>query len=217
AHGPFTAGGRAGWGSPFPPLFRARQAGAPPPRVKDSPLFHTPYWSRQATASGPPAPPQERAHGDRILIDANSPEALEEMVWMAFFPHCHDPRVSNVMGGEQGHPEFEGFYRAHLRKLLLAEGASRYAAKANYHVARLRYLLRLFPDARSFTPVREPASHIASLMRQHQRFSTAQRQHRRALCHMRWVGHFEFGLDRRAMNLGDRARVAEVERAWMGD
>jgi hypothetical protein len=34
---------------------------------------------------------------------------------------------------------------------------------------------------------------------------------------MRWLGHFEFGLGRRAMNLGDQARVVEIERAWMGD
>jgi hypothetical protein len=209
--------GLARSGSTFLHLLLGGQPGVATHRVKDYPLVHTPFWSRQATTKLPPAPPRERAHGDRILIDASSPEALEEMVWMAFFPHCHGPRVSNVMDGEESHPEFEAYYRAHLRKLLLAEGATRYAAKANYHVARLRYLLRLFPDARFFIPVRDPVSHIASLMRQHRRFSEAQRRNPRALCHMRWVGHFEFGLDRRAMNLGSRARVAEVERAWMGD
>jgi hypothetical protein len=183
-------------------------------RVKDYPMVYTPYWWRRATRGRPAAPPRERAHGDRVLITADSPDALEEMVWMAFFPRCHDPAVSNELGSGVSSPEFEAFYRAHVGKLLLAEGATRYAAKANYHVARLQYLLRLFPDARFVIPVREPASHIASLMRQQERFSAGERRHRRALAHMRRSGHFEFGLDRRPINLGDGARVREIQRAW---
>lgn len=213
---PLFVCGLARSGSTFLHLLLGGRPGVATHRVKDYPFLPTPFWSRQAAAKVPPAPPRERAHGDRIFINADSPEALEEPVWMAFFPRCHDPRVSNVLGRDDSHPEFEAYYRAHLRKLVLAEGATRYAAKANYHVARLEYLLRLFPDARFLIPVREPADHIASLARQHRRFSEGQRRNPRALCHMRWVGHYEFGLDRRAMNLGDRARVAEVERAWAG-
>jgi hypothetical protein len=62
--------------------------------------------------------------------------------------------------------------------------------------------------------VREPVSHIGSLMRQHQRFSEGERKHPRALAYMRRSGHFEFGLDRRPMNLGDAGRVRAVQRAW---
>ncbi len=113
-------------------------------RVKDYPLVYTPVWWRRATRRRPPTTPTERAHGDRVLISSESPEALEEMVWMAFFPHCHDPSVSNHLTAEQSHPEFETFYRAHIRKLLLVEGAERYVSKANYHVARLLNLVSPF-------------------------------------------------------------------------
>jgi hypothetical protein len=183
-------------------------------RIKDYPLVYTPYWWRKATRRRQPTTPRERAHGDRVLVTSESPDALEEMVWMAFFPHCHDPSVSNVLDAELSHPAFESFYQAHLRKLLLAEQAKRYAAKANYHVARLRYLLRLFPDARILLPIREPKGHIASLMRQHERFTAEERKHPRALAYMQRSGHFEFGLDRRPINLGDNERVRSVERAW---
>src|SRR5205807_4992496 len=162
----------------------------------------------------PPAPPRERAHQDGVLVSADSPDALEEMLWMAFFPRCHDPSVCNLLGAGDRHPAFESFYRDHVRKLLLAEGATRYAAKANYHVARLPYLARLFPDARFIIPVRAPASHVESLMRQHRWFSDGQRKHRRALAYMRQSGHFEFGLDRRPMHLGDGERVRRVMEAW---
>jgi hypothetical protein len=185
-------------------------------RAKDYPLVYTPYWWRRATRRRAPAPPRERAHGDRVLVTPDSPDALEEMVWAAFFPMCHDPSVSNRLGAGVSRPDFEAFYRAHLRKLLLAEGATRYAAKANYHVARLPYLLRLFPDARFVIPVRDPVSHIASLMRMQERFSAGQRRHRGSLAYMQWTGHFEFGLDRRPLNLGDVGRVRAIQRAWAG-
>src|SRR5262249_1679220 len=106
------------------------------------------------------------------------------------------------------------FYRTHIRKLLLAEGATRYAAKANYHVARLPYLLRLFPDARFLLPVRAPAAHVASLVRQQRWFAHGQRQHPRALAYRRWAGHFECGVDRRPMHLGDGDRVRRIVAAW---
>jgi hypothetical protein len=183
-------------------------------RLKDYPLLFTPYWWRRATAKMPAQPPHERPHQDGLMISAESPDALEEMVWMAFFPRCHDPRVSNLLGAGDRHLAFESFYRAHIRKLLLAEGATRYAAKANYHVARLAYLVRLFPNARILLPVREPASHIASLLRQHRLFSGGQRKHRQALTFMQRTGHFEFGLDRRPINLGDAARVQQIRKDW---
>jgi hypothetical protein len=184
-------------------------------RAKDYPMVFTPYWWRRATAGIKPAPPRERAHRDRVLVGPDSPEALEEMLWMAFFPRCHDPSVSNLLGADSSHPAFEAFYRAHVRKLLLAEKAGRYAAKANYHVARLPYLVRLWAtDARFVLPVREPLGHIASLARQHDNFSRGQQGNRRALAFMRRSGHFEFGLDRRPMNLGDPEQVRAVRRAW---
>ena len=130
------------------------------------------------------------------------------------FPRCHDPAVSNVLGAADRHLAFEAFYSAHLRKLLLAEKASRYAAKANYHVGRLAYLCRLFPDARFIIPVRAPASHIASLVRQHTWFSQGQHNNARALAVMQRSGHFEFGLDRRPMNLGDSSCVQRILDAW---
>jgi len=183
-------------------------------RIKDYPMVFTPFWWRRAARNLRPRPPRERAHQDGVMITTESPEAFEEMLWMAFFPRCHDPSVSNLMAAGDSHPAFESFYNLHIRKLLLAEGATRYAAKANYHVARLPYLVRLFPDAKVLIPVRAPAAHVASLMRQHQRFSAGQRKHPRALAFMQRSGHFEFGLDRRPMNLGNSDHVRRIRQAW---
>jgi hypothetical protein len=210
---PIFVCGLARSGSTLLHLALSRVPGVGTHRAKDYPLVYTPHWWRQATKSQP-GPPRERAHGDRVMITSDSPEALEEMIWMAYFRDCHDPRVSNALNAEVRQPDFESFYATHIRKLLLTERATRYVAKANYHIARLPYLLRLFPDARFVIPIRDPVSHIASLVRQHQRFCEGERRHPRALAHMQRAGHFEFGLDRRPINLGDRTRVEEIEQAW---
>jgi len=183
-------------------------------QMKDYPMVFTPYWWRRATRKRRPKPPRERAHRDGIMVTTESPDALEEMLWMAFFRRCHDPSVSSLLGAEERHPAFESFYRSHIRKLLLAERATRYAAKANYHVARLAYLVRLFPDARFLIAVRSPRRHIGSLARQHEWFCDGQRRSPRALAFMRRSGHFEFGLDRRPVQLGDAPRTAQIIDDW---
>src|SRR3546814_15140574 len=43
-------------------------------------------WSRISGAFRLDGHRQERAHGDGVLIDFDSPEALEEVLWRAFWP-----------------------------------------------------------------------------------------------------------------------------------
>jgi hypothetical protein len=133
---------------------------------------------------------------------------------MAFFPGLHQPSGSDVLSAKTRSPAFEAFYRDHIRKLLRVRGGGRYLSKGNYNVTRLEYLLALFPDARFVIPVRDPVWHIASLMKQHALFCAGESRHPEALRHMRRVGHFEFGLDRRPINAGVDDAVAGIVAAW---
>ncbi|MFP3943701.1 MAG: sulfotransferase [Alphaproteobacteria bacterium] len=182
----------------------------------DYPFTFTPFWWNWLLARMPQekTAPQERIHKDGILVTAESPEALEESLWMAFFPHLHDPHADNRLTEDTENPVFERFYRAHIRKLLLARGRSRYLAKGNYNLTRIPWLLKLFPDARFVVPVRDPVWHIASLMKQHRLFCDAERKTPALLDHMRRVGHFEFGLDWRPVNPGDTAGMQRVLDLW---
>jgi hypothetical protein len=185
-------------------------------RYKDYPPVFTPYfWNwfleRAQKREGAAI---ERSHKDGIAITPESPEAFEEVLWMAFFPQLHDPAASAVLDGKTRHPEFEAFYRDHIRKLLRVRGAARYLAKANYNVTRLEYLLEIFPDARFVVPVRDPIWHIASLMKQHALFCEAGKADPRSLAHLQRVGHFEFGLDRRPVNIGDPGSVGQILDLW---
>jgi hypothetical protein len=186
-------------------------------RYRDFPMIFTPFWWSWFLdrASRSDAQPFERAHKDRIVVTRESPEAMEEMLWMHFFPGCHTPTSSNVLDAETSCPEFERFYRDHIRKLLLLRGRSRYLSKGNYNVARIAYLRKLFPDSRFIIPVRAPLGHIASLMKQHRLFSELEGREPRVLNYMRRVGHYEFGLDRRPINFGDTGLTEKIQEMWM--
>jgi hypothetical protein len=93
-------------------------------------------------------------------------------------------------------------------------GRRRYAAKGNYNVTRVGYLAKLFPDARFVIPVRDPVWHIASLMKQHRLFLEGQRDNPAACRHLRRVGHFEFGEDRRPVRIGDGTTTREIVELW---
>lgn len=182
---------------------------------RDFPLVLTPYfWNWFLDRAQSKSVAVERAHGDGIAVTADSPEAMEEMVWMAFFRHLHRSGHSDVLSASVQAPAFEAFYANHLRKLLWLRGGSRYLAKGNYNLTRLEYLLKLFPDARFVIPVREPEAHIASLLRQQRRFCERHRADPRALRYMQRAGHFEFGLDRRAIDANDLDEADRIERAW---
>ena len=84
----------------------------------------------------------------------------------------------------------------------------------SYNVTRIGYLAKLFPDARFVIPVRDPVWHIASLMKQHRLFLDGQRDNLAAQRHLRRVGHFEFGMDRRPISLGDDANTEEIATLW---
>jgi hypothetical protein len=192
----------------------ASQPGVATHRYGDFPFVFTPYLWHRVSKRKKAGAPQERAHGDGIMITEQSPEAMEEMLWMAFFPGTHDVHRSDVLDEDTYNPPFASFYPAHIKKMLHTHKASRYVAKGNYHLTRLGYLKRLLPDARFVIPVREPAGHIGSLMRQHERFTSAGNADPRVTARLAAMGHFEFGKDRRPIHTGDDARQEEILNAW---
>ena len=185
-------------------------------RYRDYPPVFTPYWWNRFLDRVPQraSAPAERTHRDGIAITPESPEAFEEVIWMAFFPGLHDPTQSAVFSSATRHPEFEAFYRDHIRKLVRVRGGRRYLSKDNYNVSRLEYLLELFPDARFVIPVRDPVWHIASLMKQHALFCTGEERHPEALRPLQRVGPCAAGRDRRPIPVRPAARLAGITDAW---
>jgi len=184
-------------------------------RYRDFPLVLAPLlWSWFVDRAGRyDNVARERAHKDRIRITPESPEAFEELVWMRFFPDLHQMHASTALGVNTENPEFEIFYRNHIRKLLYLRDGRRYLSKGNYNATRFAYLQRLFADARFLVPVRHPEWHVASLMKQHRLFMDAADRDPRITDHLRRSGHFEFGPGRRAIDLGD-GTADEIHHLW---
>lgn len=185
-------------------------------QYRDFPFIHTPVswnWFLER-ASKTNFDKIERAHKDGIFITPESPEAMEEVLWMNFFPQCHQAQESNLLTENTSNSDFESFYHNHLKKILYIRKGKRYLSKGNYNIARLAYINKILPESKFIIPVREPLWHIASLIKQQKLFSEYERKDQRVLDYMRRVGHFEFGLDRRPINFNNNDIINEITTFW---
>ena len=154
-------------------------------------------WSRFASAFQRSAEKRPRFHGDGMLIDLDSPEALEEVLWQAFWRrHYSSDRIEPWQNEEN--PEFEEFFRNHMRKIISLrrgnrEPTARYVSKNSLNIARTRWLRQRFPNATIIVPFRDPVQQAASLLRQHRNFLSLHEEHSFACEYMRAIGHFDFG------------------------
>jgi hypothetical protein len=185
-------------------------------RYRDFPFVEIPFlwnWFQDRFADQSTRSPRERIHGDRITITPDSPEAFEEPLWQSHFDWLHDPRRAHVLDETVVHPDFEQAFCTHLRKVLALRGGQRYLSKGNYNVTRVKYLARLFPDARFVIPIREPVAHVHSLVQQHRRFSRLAMEDARIPVYLRAAGHYEFGAQRVPINTC-AAEIGSIEAAW---
>lgn len=169
---------------------------------RDMPFILIPMlWSRITASFQKAEAFQERAHGDGVLVNVDSPEAFEEMLWIAFWSkqYLSDriiPWSSNCESDTL--IDFFNFYQKHMRKIIALRQNSnntvmRYISKNNNNIARLDLLIKLFPDATLLIPFRHPLQHAASLLRQHQNFLELHSKDGFACDYMKAIGHFDFG------------------------
>lgn len=181
-------------------------------RYRDFPFTSIPiFWNKFLDRVSVSASPVERPHRDRIMITRESPEAMEEPLWIAWFPDLH-----RSIQAVDSYPQFNRFadwYRDHVRKLLLLRHGRRYVAKNNYHSQRIEAITRIFPDAQFVVPIRHPISQVQSLVRQHQLFINYAREDTRVARTMAASGHFEFGPQRQPIGPTRLARD-EIQQAW---
>lgn len=163
---------------------------------RDMPFVLVPcLWARFSATFQETGDPRERAHGDGMLIDYDSPEALEEVLWKTHWPqHYRSDRV--IPWQDEDDAEFEEFFRSHMRKIVLLrrqDTQARYVSKNNLNIARIRMLRRLFTDSVIVVPFRHPLHHAASLLDQHHNFLRIHERDPFACEYMRAIGHYDFG------------------------
>jgi len=182
-------------------------------RYKDFPLVHIPVWWERflKRASSSNVKSVERTHKDRIKITPDSPEAMEEILWMSFFKDIHDTTKNNSLNKNTINNDFVDFYINNIKKILFSRNGNRYIAKGNYNISRVEYINTVFPNAKFVVAIRNPVDHIASLMKQHTLFCKLEHDDKKVLSYMQTLGHFEFGLDRRPINFGNSEITSEIQ------
>lgn len=147
----------------------------------------------------------ERAQGDGVHIDFDSPEAFEEVLWRAFHPAQYGADRILPWGADAGFDcaEFDAFMGGHIRKLAslrVGAGPARYLSKNNGNLSRLGKLARLFPDGTLLIPFRNPVDHAASLWRQHLLFEQLHASEPFTRRYMADLGHYDFGANLRPID-----------------
>lgn len=163
-------------------------------------------WSRFSSVWKQEQSPAERAHGDRILVDADSPESLDEVFWRVFDAKSYITR--SFLTPHEPDEEIVEKYARYVSAILCSDpgGRRRYLSKNNNNILRLHTIRRLFPKSVILIPFRDPLSHAGSLLRQHKNFVSQQRESSFVRAYMTWLAHHEFGLDHRPFHFGDEGR-----------
>jgi len=191
---------------------------------RDMPFVLAPNLWKQITRFAPQkAAPIERAHGDGIRVDFDSPEGFEEVFWRTFGTATSS---SHSLSAVEPSPEvLSAFadYRAVVANPRTEPGPSngiprRYLSKNNNNLLRLHSLCA-DPTATVLLVYRNPISTARSLYRQHQRFCAAQTSDRFTQTYMSWLSHHEFGLDHRpfffAVPAMDDSRAPDDPNYWL--
>ena len=155
-------------------------------------------WKRLSTRSRIDKAAKERAHGDRLLVDYDSPEAFEEVFWRTFYgeKYITNERVVPHNPPKSVRRNFSRFVH-HVIASRTHEQQNRYLSKNNNNLLRLPAIKRTFADALIIVPFRDPLQQAMSLLRQHELFSERHAHDKFSMDYMNWLGHYEFGLGRK--------------------
>ncbi|CAA6696742.1 Unannotated [Lentimonas sp. CC19] len=168
-------------------------------------------WAKFSAINNAKAVKQRRAHGDDLLVDINSPEALEEVFWKTF---CGDQYIgANSLIPMDADDETIGKFRAYVTAITYNEREATddllpYLSKNNNNILRLNSITRAFPHAHILIPYREPLQHAYSLLRQHRNFLKQQKEDPFVRKYMTWLAHHEFGSDHRPFMFSDNTEYS---------
>lgn len=174
---------------------------------RDMPFVLAPnLWAKISGFSHRSMIAQERAHGDKLLVDFDSPEALEEVFWRVF---CRNDYISRQqLTPMRADKETIEKFRNFVALIMNRYSSDRYLSKNNNNILRLGSIHEAFPSAEILVPFRTPVQQAYSLLKLHNRFCALHKTNRFAKKYMTWLVHQEFGSDHRPFAFSDNNRPA---------
>jgi hypothetical protein len=180
---------------------------------RDMPFLLTPVlWNRVSQGFHHRSAQRERAHGDGLKVNEDSPEAFEEVLWKKFFSHKYTGNNIALWASSDLNAEFTAYLRDHMKKIVslrqpghMVDG--RYVSKNNANIARIAVLKHMCPDAHILVPFRDPVEHAVSMWRQHRNFISQHAEEPFVRDYMADIGHFEFGALHKPIAMDGRAAL----------
>lgn len=172
---------------------------------RDMPFVLMPnLWQRLSGGSRKESVRKERAHGDGVMVDYDSPEALEEVFWRVFAEnrYLQPDRLTPMSAEDQVVAKFQSY----VADIVGSDRGLRYLSKNNNNILRLPSIREAFPNAVLIVPYREPLQQAASLRSQHLKFLGEADPFVKK--YMRWLAHHEFGADHRRFHFGGKDPTA---------
>jgi len=161
---------------------------------RDMPFVLAPgLWSKLSRHGQRQTVLAERAHGDGLMVDTDSPESLDEVFWRVY---CGENYIEkNALVPHDPDESTLNAFRTYIAAILQSRkgNVERYLSKTNNSILRISGLRSAFPNALILVPFRTPFQHAHSLLRQHKLFKEEQNEDRFVLKYMNWLAHHEFG------------------------
>jgi len=162
------------------------------------------FWNVLSSKNLKVGQPHERMHGDGVIVDFDSPEALDEVFWRVF---CGEDYIGNTELLPHSIPlKVMGQFKTYMELVCFKYKKDRYLSKNNNNILRIASLSSAYPDATFLFPFRNPVAQAQSLMVQHKRFSMSSAFQ---IDYMTWLVHHEFGATHKPFRITNKRNPIE--------
>lgn len=165
---------------------------------KDMPLILSPIlWSKFSNVYYAGFKEIKRKHGDSLNINLNYVDSFEETIWKNF------EKKSN----------FFGFYKKNIKKISYLKKSTKFLSKSNQNLSRINLISENIYNAKFLIIYRNPISQLKSLLKVNDIFFKEIRNNNFFLQELNFLGHFEFGPQRKFI-FEDLKNLDEIKKNW---
>ena len=136
---------------------------------------------------------EERLHGDELNVGLNSPDAFEELIWSRHLENYYNSGFSKYLDDAYKNIKLEKDLTKNIQKILSLRDSGRYLSKGNYNVLRLKYINKIFEDAKFIICFRNPSDTVNSLVKVNEKFTFLGKDIQNFSKNLHELCHFEFG------------------------
>ena len=144
---------------------------------------------------------KERAHKDGIKINAESPEAFEEVFWRSQLNFKDKDKLIYEKNNYSKEliKNFEDF----IKLIIYKNRKPFYLSKNNSNIIRIDLLAKNLSNKKIIILFRNPLNHCFSMFQQHINFIKSHKSDKFNLSYMNMLSHYEFGLNHKPFFLSN--------------